>query len=814
MGQRGGRPVPLRGSVALWRGGRLLRRDQTDIRGTFVLAGLAPGRYVLQASALGHVDARRPLVVRADLSLGALLLEGHALLHGYLLDGAKRPVAGARLTLIPRRRGVTGVEVRSHEDGLYLAEGLAPGRYDLRVEAPGFSLLRRDGLELPRRRLDLRLAPTYGLRGRVVDGAGRGVERCQVVVVAAGSARRHRGRCDENGRFAVEGLPRGLYELWARSAKAPWLATAPAVDLVVPATRSEPLALKASPASRATGRVVADESGAPLEGARISLRPLVPALLSARAQTNASGAFELPALPAGRFRLQAWAKGRRVLTLGEVVLPLKRPLTLRLRRGYTLAGRIVDERGEPVARAVVRAVVEPRVSPSRGRHRGASRRPRPQSAPRLAPRAGLRLAPRAGLRAVGELGVMPGPIPPIPKLGDAGASVPPTALWTASSDRRGRFRLSGLPGGRLQLLVSHPRYQLLSGPWVPVEGKALPEQRLTLSPAAELLGTLQDDQGRPIVGARIRARATVGRGKRRLWTAYSDDRGRFRFGALVGETSLEVLASGYAPKTRTVTLQVGLSRQITVVLGAEGEALRGVVGDEAGKPLARVTVSLRCAEGGPVVARSDRRGRFRLALSGRPPCELEAQGRGYAAHRARYRRLPRRALALTLRRPSTIRGRVQDWRTGVALRRFSVRERAAIAGRSFSGRRGRFTLELAPGRRQLLVSAPGYLTRQVAIHVEPRRRAYLQRELRVELREAGAIRGVVRDAFGRPVKGARLSAGAASATSDGAGRFALEKVAPGRVIVTLRLGARALRSAPVFVRAGETAGPLRLELPR
>jgi len=99
------------------------------------------------------------------------------------------------------------------------------------------------------------------------------------------------------------------------------------------------------------GRVVADATGAPIRNARVTLSPAsteTPVVL-----TDGTGAFRLPA-PAGRYAVVAtktgYARGDAMAAgSGELV-------EVRLKKGAVIAGRVLDDRGEPVAGVQVAAL--------------------------------------------------------------------------------------------------------------------------------------------------------------------------------------------------------------------------------------------------------------------------------------------------------------------------------------------------------------------------------------------------------------------------------------------------------------------------
>lgn len=160
-----------------------------------------------------------------------------------------------------------------------------------------------------------------------------------------------------------------------------------------------------------------------------------------------------------------------------------------------------------------------------------------------------------------------------------------------------------------------------------------------------------------------------------------------------------------------------------------------------------------------------------------------------------------------------VRGEVRDWRTGAPVPRFSVDVSDGTAAKPPRRRDGSFVLRLAPGRRRLLVRAPGYMPTTVQIAVAgPREGA--NAALRVELRPAGALRGELQSSLGGAIAEATVRlGGGAEATTDAQGRFALEALPEGIYLLEVVLRGRTLlREHGIAIRAGETTGPLRLQI--
>ncbi len=144
--------------------------------------------------------------------------------------------------------------------------------------------------------------------------------------------------------------------------------------------------------------------------------------------------------------------------------------------------------------------------------------------------------------------------------------------------------------------------------------------------------------------------------------------------------------------------------------------------------------------------------------------------------------------------------------------RFIRPERLSPVGVAGTG--GWFEFKHAPrGLLVLVVAAPGYLTEFVPVNT----RGALPT---VYLHRGGGITGAVRDLAGKPIRDAKvvaLSPGAtdgAEATTNAVGRFAIEKLRPGRYRVFARVGPRTAEGGEVPVVDGvETEVRIKIDRP-
>ena len=116
-------------------------------------------------------------------------------------------------------------------------------------------------------------------------------------------------------------------------------------------------------------------------------------------------------------------------------------------------------------------------------------------------------------------------------------------------------------------------------------GKAV----MVMEPGVVVAGTVTDDAGKPLGGVEVLLRDSSDPPKDRF--TQTDAAGRFKFVVMeTGEGTVAVAAKGFSPQSAAVTFESEL-KPLSLKLEA-AKAFHGRVVDEAGKPIARATVTL------------------------------------------------------------------------------------------------------------------------------------------------------------------------------------------------------------------------------
>ncbi len=194
------------------------REAVADANGRFRIDGLVSAGHdvFIESGASGPSIARlRTEVVAPDEALD-LVVERASVIEGRVVDARERPVADIEVTASPCQDGLPELETRTGADGGFRLAGAVAGKYDLRVSRDGlWPDGKRRGVAAGTRDLVLRAEIGYRITGRLVDGDGS--PRAGWVVEAErndrGGCRDHRARTDRLGRFVLEEMEGGLWNL-------------------------------------------------------------------------------------------------------------------------------------------------------------------------------------------------------------------------------------------------------------------------------------------------------------------------------------------------------------------------------------------------------------------------------------------------------------------------------------------------------------------------------------------------------------------------------------------------------------------------
>jgi len=604
-------------------GERSGRRDAVE-RGTG-RDEVEPGGTDGDASGLTDAATLKELIARH----GALRVKAQAILT--------RPEAPARGLKLALRGDVAGesiaVEGFAGEDGtVAFPEVPRAGEWTITAGGDRVQPFEQGGLAAPDEgELDageLRLDRWYFLRGRVLGAGSRGLPGAEVALVGSmgGGGRgfsflRLARQADRENPVLVrtEAGPDGSYELrladpgrfTVRARKEGW-APHSRSDVVVGGVVPTRLDLAMTRGFPVEGYVL-DAAGRPVGDATVTLwagRRGFFSMTKEVARTDGTGRFRFRVEPRAREYNVGASVGDHVDVSAGFRVPLAEELVLRVPGGGTLVGRIVDaETRQPIANADVLATFVKRSAGRRGWQR-------------------------------------------------------PDFSKVLRTDEYGRYRVTGLGGGRLQSVhVRVPGYaDARLGGWMATDRELWDEvSKLRLKPAGEvrmpdiplvrgrvLEGVVADEKTEaPLAGATVRLSDFV-MGDRE---AVTDADGFYRFENVGARVAMTVTREGYAAHRDSPMRPHTLADEAVVrrdfALGPAG-VVRGSVATKDGAPVPHALVRLVPADTGwgawqlrialrGLWTHADGEGRFEIAQV--PPAKVraEATAPGFDAGRSKAR---------------------------------------------------------------------------------------------------------------------------------------------------------------------------------
>lgn len=787
-------------------------------------------------------------------------------LTGFVVDGAGLAVMGAEVScelekggtdraLAPKPAGAikdagvatsdagvatatVAVAAPTGLDGHFILDGLVPGRYRLRVSGPGLLAAEVRFVPVPSDEARIVVARQVEIDGTVTDG-GKPVANATVGIRSEAIGGALEIKTDTTGAFHVPKLPEGRYQVYA------WQGALAARTVRVGRLGAGPFApveLRLEAGEIVVGRVIDRGEGTGLVAA-IELRPSGDDQAPRYARSGDDGVFRIEGVPNGHWIADAYAPG--YLSGGGVEIDAKSVPELALQRGAAIEGRVLDGGGKPVAGATVRAITaganptEYSGEVDQDRLRRFSGR---TAAPTLNPATALGSDPQ--LIARGELGVMIGPIPPVPPQGAqiarpsavidpaaANASLvgepPPlttdpahASIWTTGAD--GRYRVAGVGKGKLSALAVAAGFAEARSKQVSLEaGEVATNIDIVLTAGTFIVGKVTDQHGQPVIGAEVSAQPDVGSPS----VNFTDSDGMYRIGPVAGQIALKASAYGHVEVTRAISLPPARNpaadeHREDLVLEIADASLIGTVADASGLPISNAQLEV-IAGGGDEMRRgtSATDGTFSLDMLPHghlrvrvthpdyPIVELDAVA-GSSGERVR----------LVVPLGGAVEGVLLDGSRGLAGVTITAQGAGGAALDTSTEANGRWKLgPLAKGRWKLDVKLPGYLpfTQDIDVPAAMRAGSTTVRDVRIDLARGALVGGTVRDARGQRAPHAHVvvksPTTSAEGDADAHGEFRIHDAPTGDVIVEASRG-DATGSTRVTVRAGDEVLGLAIEL--
>jgi hypothetical protein len=798
--------------------------EVTDSSGQALLQALPQGRAWLLAEAPGFARSSSPLLLGSERrSVRLILYAGHTL-DVTVRDEASAPIAKA--TVLVETADPLPFAALSDEHGVAHLTRLGAAPWVVKASAPGYESVSRSdvhgALEISLRRLASIEVSVLGVEGKPASGA--------IVMIAGATLWPARSaQSDAQGVARITGLLAGNYDLRASlgGAVAPTL-----LGFELGRGGNQRLTLRLEPGRTVVALVTDGEGANPVlvPNADVVLAEGGVSSFPIRGRTGSDGKVSLGPIASGPATLGARAEDFVGSALVAVPQVLDGSVRVSLTRGATIRGEVSDARGFPVDGATIEVVGS-----------DASGLPIAET-PALV---GFRqnhfawsLSGPLPLIPAGELGVMPGPVPPIPKPGvepevaanTADFSEPLADLPPWVTDGGGQFTARPITPGRVRVIVRQPDYVEGTSELVTVAPGGEAKVKITLLKGGSLEGRVADERDQPLEGVQVEL-SSPNATRTELATTASD--GTFAFAAVPAEVTLSLARAEDPARVvlrKSLHLTEGAKETLVLVLPAVREPVHIVALDEDDRPieLAEIAVtSLEPTRPMRLTRFSDSEGSVTIDDALGENLRVVAEAPGFSRAVQTLAAAPNE-LKLILKRGVIVDGRVTAVRgrravvgAVVTLQQDGVRKLAT------TDEDGAFHLrDVAPGEVRLHVEHPDFADEDATLHVDATGRADRAFSLpAIDLSEPGEVEGDVLDERGDRVPGARVRAGEASAylpagrlphgavLSDGDGHFVLSGVHPGMTTISAVSSVSGRGNVHgVDVSSGHTTRGLRIQL--
>ncbi|MEP7050600.1 MAG: carboxypeptidase regulatory-like domain-containing protein [Pseudomonadota bacterium] len=796
----------------------------TDRSGQATLIGLPVGRVWLLAEAPGFARSSSAAVLSGEPRTVRFSLHPAQTLTVIVQDETSLPIP--RATVLVDTADPLPFGALSDELGVAHLARLGAAPWTVKASAPGYESVSRGGV---RGALTLTLRRLASLEVTVLGEDGKPAPEATVMIAGAMLWPARSALTDRAGNARIAGLLAGSYDLRAvlGNSVSPTLL---GFDLARGA--NDKLTLSLQPGRTVIALVTDGEGSSPIvvANADVVLAEGGVSSFPIRGRTGSDGKVALGPIASGSATLGARAEDFVGSSLVAVPDVLNGPVHVPLIRGATIRGEVTDARGYPVEGATIEVVgSDPSGLPI-------------AETPALV---GFRqnhfawsLPGPLPLIPAGELGVMPGPVPPIPKPGtdpelsvnSADFAVPLAELAPWQTNRGGQFTARPITPGRVRVIVRHPDYVEGTSDLVTVGAGGEAQLKIVLLKGGSLEGRVVDEHDQPLAGVEVQL-SSPNATRTEVSTTASD--GTFAFAAVPSDLTISLARQEDPTRVvlrKSLHLAEGAKETLSLILPAARDAVRIVVLSEEDRPieLAELTVtSLEPTRPLRLTRFTDSEGAVTIADAYGENLRVSAEAPGYSRWAQTFAAAPKE-LKLILKHGVIVEGRVT-----------AVRGRHVVAGATVTVQQdgvrkvatsdadGAFRLrDIAPGDVRVRVEHPDFADEDSTLRVEATGRADRAFTLPdIDLVEPGEVEGDVVDERGERVAGARVMVGDVpsyvpagklphrAVLTDNDGHFLLAYVHPGAALISALSSVAGRGSARVAeVSSGHSTRNVRITL--
>lgn len=806
------RVFALRDGEAYFAGDR-----NTDAAGRASFRDLPRG----EAWVLGYGAARARASTRLVLDAGprelSLVLRPAKALDVVVVDESEQPLEGVSIEVTTT--DALPYAASTDKGGAARVDRLGAPPYRVRAFMQGFVEVFRSGVVPGPVPLRIRMERPAALAVKVVEPDGSPAGGATVLAAGTGLWPPQSTVTGADGTVRIGGLHGGIYDLKARLGD-----EVSRTELAVEVRRGESkeVTLKLEAGKRVRVQVTDGEgdSAPPLKDASVVLVEEGLSSFPLHGRTGSEGWVSLG--PISRVPATASARAAGFVARARLVPDDATTLTLPLLRGGVLAGDVVDDRGYPIAGATIEVVGT-----------DTDGMPIDETSTMLdfrEERFEVSLRGPTPLIPVGELGVMPGPIPDLPhaSAAESGAATAPRGgePWVTRAD--GTFRAEPIPPGRVRAIVRHPGYVEALSELVTIRSGMESTVHVVLREGGWIEGRVLEEDRTPVRGARVELAAV--KGSLAKVTCAADD-GTFTFAAVPDEVRLSV-ARPDAPSEMVARVTVDVPdrdrARVEIILPEPREPLTLRVTDDRGYPVDRVEVRAVSLDLGDPLKRTlftNRDGEAELRDALGLPLRFTLVRPGKSPLVQVVDTAPR-TLAFTMNEGVEGRGSVtaRDGRERVAGVTLALFTASGVRHARTDDEGSYRVADLSPGRLRIKATHAGHAPAEVVVMVEGDRDRPADLGT-IDLEEAGEVEGEVVDNDDQPVVGARVARDLVPTylpygplpqgivSTDRKGRFKLDGLPEGKIALeaySWDMGRG--RAEDVPVRAGRTTDRVKIVL--
>lgn len=336
---------------------------QTKTDGTFELKDLVADKYVflIFSKGLAFAEVESELVEGVN-RLEVRLDDDMATLSGTVTDEDDKPIQGAKVSA-----GKKILKAVTDAEGKYSIGGLKPGTYDLKFAAKGFAVPGNripevECKEIKEYNKNIKLARTGSL---MLDLATEGdsfkiPEKISVEFNPRdGGSGRFKGRNIysevKEGKALFLDLAPGKFELQINGKGAAEVRE----SIEIQSGKEAELKIKLSKGYELSGKIV-DESGTPIGGLFVTVCKLQneagSSVSMVSEDANDDGTFSIGGLNSGKYEFQIKGESSIVRYTGEANVgnDSSQPLTIVIKKGLCIAGKVVESDGTPAKKVKMR----------------------------------------------------------------------------------------------------------------------------------------------------------------------------------------------------------------------------------------------------------------------------------------------------------------------------------------------------------------------------------------------------------------------------------------------------------------------------